>query len=100
MNLSVAQRTALANEGLEVVDDFEDFKESQLKVAFKNARAAGEQIPAQSSHCLLTASKAWHYYNYTGRDINPDNMNFTNILRSFDPQIKAISDLADQDNDL
>ena len=100
MNLSEDQRQALVDEGLETVNDFEDFKESQLKVAFKNARAAGEQIPAQSSHRLLTASKAWHHCNDTGRDINPDNVNFTNALRKFSAQFNAITDVSDRVNDL
>ena len=64
MNSSTDQRTALADEGLEVVNDFEDFKESQLKAAFKNARASGEQIPARSLHRLLTAPKAPIFGNY------------------------------------
>ena len=39
MALSAEQRQALQREGLEHVNDFEDFEEDQLKVAFKNARA-------------------------------------------------------------
>ena len=46
------------------------------------------------------ASKAWHYYTDTGRDINPDNMNFTNVLRKFSTQFDAIAELSDQENDL
>ena len=39
MALTNAQREALSREGLSTVTDFVDFKEDELKVAFKNARA-------------------------------------------------------------
>ena len=39
MALTNAQREALSREGLASVTDFVDFKEDELKVAFKNARA-------------------------------------------------------------
>ena len=39
MGLSIVQRIALASEGLVTLDDFSDFKEEELKTAFKNARS-------------------------------------------------------------
>ena len=39
MGLTTAQRLALSNEGLTTIDDFADFKEEELKVAFKNVRS-------------------------------------------------------------
>ena len=39
MALTPDQRGALQREGLVTVHDFEDFKEEELKVAFKNARS-------------------------------------------------------------
>ena len=38
MGLSAAVRARLANEGLTVVADFDDFREDQLEQAFKNMR--------------------------------------------------------------
>ena len=39
MGLTDTQIQALANEGLTIIDDFEDFKEEELKIAFKNVRS-------------------------------------------------------------
>ena len=45
MGLSNAQHEALANKGLVVEEDFADFKESELKVAFKNVRSGVHGVP-------------------------------------------------------
>ena len=131
MALSAEQRQALQREGLEHVNDFEDFEEDQLKVAFKNARAGipgtptvqaipaviqdgnviqqavpaipgvqGVQsvpIPAKSITRLLIASVAYHYYNDTGREVTSVNMHFTNVLRDFHVEWKAMLSMAEQE---
>ena len=45
MALSGAQRTALANEGLVTEADFIDFRENELKTAFKNMRSSIPGVP-------------------------------------------------------
>ena len=102
MGLTNAQRVALGNEGLDVIDDFQDFFGDELKAAFKNCRSANPpvSIPAKACSRLLTASTAWHYYTDTGRDVTNVNMHYNNILRDFQLEHKAILDLEQKDNDL
>ena len=45
MGLSNEQRTALANESLVTEEDFADFKEYELKIAFKNVRTGVPSVP-------------------------------------------------------
>ena len=114
----------LYQEGLASVADFIDFKEDELKAAFKNARTGipgtpmipaipavmqgnnvaqaavpaiagipripSVPIPARSITHLLIASVAYHYYVDTGRAVTNTNMQFTNVLRDFHVEWKAI----------
>ena len=102
MGLTNGQRTALQTEGLVEVDDFQDFYEEELKSAFKNCWSSipPVSIPARPSSRLLIASVAWHYYTDTGRVVTPANMHFSNVLRDFHIEWKAILDLVDRDNNL
>ena len=102
MGLTAGQRTALQTEGLTNMDDFQDFQTEELKSAFKNCRSSTPpvSIPARASSRLLTASIAWHYYNDTGRVVTPVNMHFSNVLRDFHIEWKAILDLVDRDSEL
>ena len=45
MGLSNVQGVALANEGLITEEDFADFKETELKTAFKNVRSGVPGVP-------------------------------------------------------
>ena len=45
MGLTIAQRNALASEGLVTEDDSIDFKANELKTAFKNMRAGLPGLP-------------------------------------------------------
>ena len=45
MGLTTVQRNSLRNEGLESVEDFEDFKENEIKMAIKNVRQGIPTIP-------------------------------------------------------
>ena len=102
MALSAAQRTALSNEGLDTVDDFVDFKEEELKAAFKNMRSLTPPVllPAKSTSRLLVASIAHSYYLTTKRAINHTNMHYRDVLREFFIEWKAIEDLNSKDNEL
>lgn len=113
-------RIRLAQEGLVTVDDFSDFKESQLIQAYKNMRTSIPGIPAVlnpdgsvavaavpaiqpclvSARCALrlkVASIAYHYYVDVGRNPTPANMNYTNVLKAFYVQWEAIMTLANED---
>ena len=91
LGLTSNQRAALAAEGLATPDDFQDFKQ-ELQVAFKNTQLTTPPvpIPARCTARKLIASVAWNYYRDTGRQPTPANMNFTNVLRDFDVEWKAI----------
>ena len=45
MGLTTVQRTALRNNGLENVEDFEDFRENEIKMVIKNVRQGIPTIP-------------------------------------------------------
>jgi len=55
-------------------------------------------ISAKGSTRLTIASVAYNYYIDTKRDVNPDNMHFSNVLRDFHTEWEAIQDLSDQDS--
>ena len=124
MGLTVAQRTALAAQGLSLVDDFADFGKDELKDALRNMRtsipgvpavaavndAEGNELtpaiaaippvipvilPARCTHRLLVAAVAWHYYTDTGRDVDAANMHYNNVLKDFHIEWKAITAMAE-----
>ena len=124
MGLTGAQRTALAAQGLTVVDDFADFGKDELKEALKNMRtsipgipaiaavndAQGNEItaavdavppvlpvilPARCTQRLTVAAVAWHYYTDTAREVTAVNMHYNNILKDFQLEWKAITAMAE-----
>lgn len=124
MGLTAQQRTALAEQGLTSPDDFADFGKDELKDAFRNMRTAIPGIPAtpavtdadgtiiteaipavapilpvilpaRCTHRLEVAALAWHYYTYTGREVTPVNMHYTNILKDFYVEWKALTAMAE-----
>ena len=102
MALSNDQRIALQGEGLVDVADFEGFDEDTLKQAFKNVRYLNPpvSVPAKCTSRLLIASMAHQYYRETTRAITPVNMHFTNVLKSFHLEWKAMKKLADKEVEL
>lgn len=126
MALPALVRIRLQEEGLVVVDDFEDFKEDQLNKAFKNLRSPIPGVPAvvdpaipvgdpghiivpavppvppaivsaRSAQRLLVASVAYHYYRDTARTPTPANMNYTLVLREFYVEWEAMKKIAKED---
>ena len=120
MALPAAVRARLAQEGLATVDDFADFREAQLKQAYKNLRTAIPGVPAVtnpdgtiataaipavqpclvSARCALrlkVASIAFHYYQDVGRTPTPVNMNYTNVLKGFYVQWESIVTLSEEE---
>lgn len=126
MGLDAATRNRLALEGLNVVADFEDFKEDQLSAAIKNLRTTIPGVPAVvdpaipagdpghilvpavppilpciiSARCALrlkVASIAYHYYIDTDRIPTPQNMNYTLVLKDFYVEWEALKKQAKED---
>ena len=54
-------------------------------------------IPAKSISRLQIASIAYHYYIDTGREVNPQNMHFNNVLKDFYVEWQALDTMSDQD---
>ena len=123
VTLSATARARLAAEGLSIIDDFDDIKEDQLDVAFRNLRtsipgiddvvdAAGNVvnpgvppvlpclIPTKCVLCLKVASLAYHYYKNTARTPTPTNMNYTRILKGFHTEWEAILKQSKEDKPL
>ena len=102
MALTVAQKNALADEGLTNVSDFDGFDEDTLKEAFKNTRSLDPPvpIPAKSSTRLIIASKAFEYYTQINREPDATNMHYTKVLKKFYIEWKAICEAADHDIEL
>ena len=126
MNLTPEVRARLAQEGLATVNDLSDFKEEQLEQAYKNMRTSipgSPAIPAQldgqgnilvaavpaippilpvlvsarAKRRLLIASAAFHYYESIRRDVTPQNMNYTLVLKDFYTEYEAVLELAKED---
>ena len=57
-------------------------------------------IPAKSSIRLSIASKAYEYYSTIARTPTPPNMHYTNVLKKFYIEWKAICEAADRDFEL
>lgn len=119
MGLTATQRVSLATQGLSHVTDFSEFGEDEIEQATKNMRTSIPPIPAvaevldnnnvvvvaavpavppilpvilpaKSTHRLLVASIAYAYYTDTSRDVTAVNMHYTNVLKDFYIEWKAI----------
>ena len=126
MGLSDAERRALSNEGLEVIADFADFREDQLKQAFKNIRTAtnpipgvaevldtdgtvlypaippipaipGVRLPAKCMLRLQVATTAFEYYFSIQRPVTVSNMHYTRVLKEFQIEWEAVCKLSKED---
>ena len=120
MDLNADARARLAAEGLATVDDFDDFKDTQLDVAIRNLRTAIPGvpavldangavvipaiaailpclIPAKSVLRLKVASLAFHYYQNTSRTPTAANMKYTTVLKSFHNEWEAITKQSKED---
>ena len=124
MGLTEVQRTALAGQGLAILDDFGDFGKDELDQALRNMRTAIPGIaavpavhhpttnavvtaavaaiagtppiimPAKSAQRLNVASIAWHYYTDTSRSVTNTNMHYNNVLKDFYLEWKALTSMA------
>jgi hypothetical protein len=107
----------LQQEGISTVDDLADFDEDSLKQLADNLRRPGGRVPdpdpgaapgatiptppfvfgAKSQKRLLVACNLVRYYNTVGRTITAPNMQWTNVMRNFEIQWKALKDRKDAD---
>ena len=126
MGLTNVARASLSNEGLELIADFADFKEDQLKQAFKNIRTPtnpiqgvaevldgegnvlypaipptpaipGVRLPAKCMLRLLVATVAFEYYFSIQRPATVSNMHYKNVLKDFYVEWEAVLKLAKEE---
>ena len=97
----------LMAEGISTVEDLEEFNDEDIKAVQENLRKLAGTVPdpnnrnqrvaapsyvlgAKSVKRLKIAAAAVRYYQTIGRDIDANNMHFTNVLKNFGEQWEAI----------
>ena len=116
MAIPAATLPGLTNEGIDMVDDLEDFDDDDLKQVMSNLRRPGGTIPdptdvagvrriptpayvfgAKSYKRLKIAASAVRYYTAVGRETTSVNMHYENVLKDFGQQWDSL--LAKKDDD-
>ena len=102
--------TQLPREGIETINDLQDFDKDSLQQVADNLRRPGGRVPdpnpaaaegatiptplfisgAKSQKRLLVACDIVRYYDAIGRDISAANMQWTNVMKNFEIQWKAL----------
>ena len=110
MGIPHAMVVQLQVEGITGIQDLADFDKDTLQQLADNLRkpagsvldpnpaaAAGATIPtpsfvfgAKSQHRISVACKIVHYYNADGCDISAANMRWTQVIKNFEDQWKAL----------
>lgn len=98
MNLQVATIAHLANEGIEDVDDLDEFKKGTIEQIAANCRrlpGGGNPLvfSAKSLHRMIVACDLVRFYTMVGRTLHPDNLEWTPIIKNFEIQWKALKEL-------
>ena len=106
-HMTVVQRQV---EGITTIQDLADFDKDTLQQLAENLRkparrildpnpvaAAGAMKPtpsfvfgAKSQHRISVACEIVHYYNAVGHDITTANMQWTQVIKNFEDQWKAL----------
>jgi len=102
MAIPVATVTQLGTEGIESVDDLEEFKDPEFTQLVRNLQRPPDipdpanallrirQNPfvlgAKSLKRLKVAANAVRYYESVGRELTPNSMHYVNTLKKFDMQ--------------
>ena len=85
MGLSDAQRTALAAQGLTIVDDFADFGKDELTEALKNMRTSIPGVPGTPAVLLhqriQEMNNSNHVTNYFLSLLQPQSYRVTNLIK-------------------
>ena len=105
-------------EGIMMIADLADFEKETLQQMADNLRkpggwvpdpnpaaAAGATIPtppfvfgAKLQHCLTVACDLVCYYNMIGRDLSAGNMHWSNVMKNFEIQWKALKERKEADD--
>ena len=113
MSIPPATVAQLVNEGIQNVEDLEEFGDDEFKQIANNLKSPpaipdpanpGAMIRpppfvlgAKSLKRLKIAADAVRYYQAIGRDLTAGNMNYTNTLKSFELQWKSLVGRKDED---
>ena len=113
MDIPARTVTAMATEGITVVDDLAEFGKDEFKAmteSFRNPplipdpnnpanqiRQNPFQLGARSLKRLKVAANAVRYYQATSRATTAGNMQWNSVLRNFDDQWKSIIDRKDDE---
>ena len=118
MGIPQATVAQLQIEGIATISDLADFEKETLqqmadilqkpggRVPDPNpAAAAGATIPtppfvfgAKSQHCLTVACELVWYYNTIGCDLSAGNMHWSNVMKNFEIQWKALKERKEVDD--
>ena len=110
MGIPQATVTQLQVEGITTLSDLADFDKDTLQQVADNLRKPGGRIPdptpgaapgatiptpsfvfgAKSQHRLSVACELVRYYNTVGRDMTANNMRWTQVMKNFESQWKAL----------
>jgi len=117
MAVPALTRAQLIVEGLDAIDDLNEFDDDSLKQLFDNLKKPGGTIPdpnpgagpgatistpafvlgAKSQQRLKTAMHAARYYQTVGRELTTANMRWDPVLKNFQESWKALADRKDED---
>ena len=117
MGIPHATVIQLQVEGITVIQDLADFDKDTLQQLADNLRkpagcipdpnpaaAAGVTIPTpsfvfgvKSQHCISVACEIVCYYNAVGHDITAANMQWTQVIKNFEDQWKALKGCKEDD---
>jgi hypothetical protein len=112
MALAAQHRAALQSEGIVTIEDLAEFESTHWAQVVTNLkypegipdpanrgqflRAQTLALGAKSLERLKIAAEAARYYEAIGRALTPNNMHYTNTLKTFGRQWKAICSRRDQ----
>ena len=118
MGIPQAMVAQLQIEGITTISDLADFEKETLQQMADNLRKPGGRVPdpnpaaapgatiptlpfvfgAKSQHCLTMACKLVWYYNTIGRDLSAGNMCWSNVMKNFKIQWKALKERKEADD--
>jgi hypothetical protein len=118
MGIPHATIVQLQQEGITTVGDLADFDKTSLQQVADNLRRPGGRVPdpdpgaavgatiptpsfvfgAKSHKRLLVACDLVRYYETVGRDLTAPNLQWSNVMKNFDIQWKALKDRQDDDD--
>ena len=93
----------LQNEGIQTVDDLEEFDKDQLDQIAQNLRrpaggAAAFTFGAKSQRRLLAATNLVKYYTTVGRSLTAANLQWFSIMKNFAEQWQSLEERKEEDD--